>query len=612
MEFYIKEVIAMGPEKPTATVKFQPGLNIICGASDTGKTAILKTIKFLMGGAKPFGKKKNGYDTFALKLQTLSGEITLSRKVGKNIINVVTEVKGIEPGDYDLNVDLKKGNTRPVIQTVWLHLLGIDKNVQVLYNADGVRKNLTMLRLLRSFYLNEGDIDEANSIIAPEKQPSEKVYFLSSLLYLLTGDDFSNLSERDSDKISSAKRNAIRDFAHNRIAELSEQRQKLESLLENLSTVDVESEMNKAVTQLSDVEKTLNEALSSLSEIATTLGSLHDKAAEHSLILNRYSALKTQYSSDIKRLTFIAEGEQLREATPKTTKCPYCSSPISRKMDTNYQEAAKKELARIIIQLQGLEKSEVFIQDELTNNNAQISTLEEQRNSLQKKISKELQPHAQDLKEKIMQYRQYIELQKEYSLIQDFATDLENAIVTETKSPSSDSNDKGYKPRNHFPENFEIDMAQYADSIFTECNYRGFTKAGFDMGRFDILVNGDFKKDSHGKGYYSFINTVARLALRQYLIEKAKYNPGLFIVDTPLHGFDEGVYETDKESMKFNLFKYFISHCTSGQTIVVENKRNLPKIDFEKSGVNIIDFTHGNYESEFSNSRYGFLIDTTS
>ncbi|WP_031420048.1 hypothetical protein [Lachnoclostridium phytofermentans] len=129
------------------------------------------------------------------------------------------------------------------------------------------------------------------------------------------------------------------------------------------------------------------------------------------------------------------------------------------------------------------------------------------------------------------------------------------------------------------------------------------------MGKFDLLVNGDFKSDSHGKGYHSFINTVAGLSLRQYFIEKSKYNPGLFIVDTPLHGFDEGVTEDDKESMKFNLFQYFINHCDVGQTIIVENKRNLPKIDFESAGIRIIDFTHDNYVSEFKDSRYGFLLD---
>lgn len=609
MEFYIKEVIASGSGKTTSTVTFNPGLNIICGASDTGKTAILKSIKFLMGGEKPFGKKKTGYDTFTLILQTLQGTITLSRKVGKNIISVDTKVKGIEPGEYDIKYDTKKGNSRPVIQALWLQLIGINKEVQVLYNKDGVRKRLTMLRVLRSFYLNENDIDEKNSIITPEKQQSEKVYFLSSLLYLLIGDDFSEHDEHESDTISEAKRTAITDFAHHRIADWSKQREQIEATLRSLHDVDVEKEMEAAIDQLSEVEGMLNQSLSSLSGIVNEMNERQDDAAEQSLILNRYKTLKSQYSADIKRLTFIVEGERINGNASKTLPCPYCSTPIKIKRDVNYTEAAKSELARIITQMQGLVRSESYVVEQLADINKRIQALETKRTELQTLISNKLKPESRNLKEKIQEYKAYIELQNTYNLIQSLSKDLENAIITETQADSEVEGQPVYKPREKFPTNFAIDMAAYADTIFKDCNYRGFNTAGFDMSRFDLSVNGDLKADGHGKGYYSFINTVAGLALRQYFMEKAKYNPGLFIVDTPLHGFDEGVSENDKESMKFNLFQYFINHCDVGQTIVVENKRNLPNIDFERNGVRIIDFTHDNYESEFSESRYGFLMD---
>lgn len=610
MEFYIKELIASGTGKTTSSVTFKPGLNIICGASDTGKSAILKSIKFLMGGEKPFGKKKNGYDTFSIIIQTLQGTITLSRKVGKNIISVDTQVKGIIPGDYDTKYDSKKGNSRPVIQTLWLQLIGINKEVHVLYNKDGVRKRLTMLRILRSFYLNEEDIDEKNSIITPEKQQSEKVYFLSSLLYLLIGDDFSEHDEHDSDKISVAKKTAITDFAHHRIADWSKQRAQIEKTLLPLQNINVEKEMDLAVDQLSEIESTLNQALSSLSDIVNEIKECQENAGEQSLILNRYKTLKSQYSSDIKRLTFIVEGEKIKGHESKTIPCPYCSTPVKIKHDINYTEAAKSELARIIIQMQGLEKSENYVSGQLAEINKQIQTLDSKRTELQTLISNKLRPESRNLKEKIKQYRSYIELQNTYDLIQTLSKDLEAAIVTETQEETESNEQPIYKPREKFPTNFATDMAAYADDIFTACHYRGFNTTSFDMRRFDLLVNGDLKSDSHGKGYYSFINTVTGLALRQYFIDKAKYNPGLFIVDTPLHGFDEGVSENDKESMKFNLFKYFIDHCNTGQTIIVENKRNLPNIDFEGKDIRIIDFTHGNYKSEFSESRYGFLIDT--
>ncbi|WP_031420054.1 hypothetical protein [Lachnoclostridium phytofermentans] len=127
---------------------------------------------------------------------------------------------------------------------------------------------------------------------------------------MITGNDFSEHNEQDSDKISAAKRGAIKDFAHNRIVEWSQQREILEETLHSLDEINVEEEIDKAIDRLNEVEGSLNNALTELSAIVSAITECQDKASEHSLILNRYQALKTQYSSDIKRLTFIAEGEK--------------------------------------------------------------------------------------------------------------------------------------------------------------------------------------------------------------------------------------------------------------------------------------------------------------
>ena len=40
------------PNKIPAYVEFQSGLNVICGASDTGKSFIVESIDFLLGAKK--------------------------------------------------------------------------------------------------------------------------------------------------------------------------------------------------------------------------------------------------------------------------------------------------------------------------------------------------------------------------------------------------------------------------------------------------------------------------------------------------------------------------------------------------------------------------------
>ncbi len=67
----------------------------------------------------------------------------------------------------------------------------------------------------------------------------------------------------------------------------------------------------------------------------------------------------------------------------------------------NYTESAKKELSRIIVQMQGLEKSEAHINAELSDIKEQIHNLETKRSDLQGLIADKLNPETTSLKEKI-------------------------------------------------------------------------------------------------------------------------------------------------------------------------------------------------------------------
>ena len=47
----ISRLIYLGPNKPPAgDVDLKPGLNIICGSSETGKSFVVETIDFMLGG----------------------------------------------------------------------------------------------------------------------------------------------------------------------------------------------------------------------------------------------------------------------------------------------------------------------------------------------------------------------------------------------------------------------------------------------------------------------------------------------------------------------------------------------------------------------------------
>ncbi len=71
-----------GSDREPAQVDFGPGLNVIYGASETGKSFIVEVIDFMLGGQTPLRtiEQRDGYDRILLSLETVDGEqFTLQR-----------------------------------------------------------------------------------------------------------------------------------------------------------------------------------------------------------------------------------------------------------------------------------------------------------------------------------------------------------------------------------------------------------------------------------------------------------------------------------------------------------------------------------------------------
>lgn len=608
MEFYITKVTATGTGKPPATVTFNKGLTIICGVSDSGKTCVLKCIQFAMGVIKkPFEKKQTGYESVTLDITTSEGSLRISRTIGKNIVSVVTEMSSINSGEYA--VDYKKnGKKKPILNELWLKLIGIVELPMVIKNQDFARQRLKWNTLMGLFWLKEQEIENPKSVLLPST-PTQNPYFFASLLYLLTGNEYPNIEEHDKDEISRAKKEAVRQFANGRIYQMSKKKEELQSTLSYYSDLDVEEEVQKLIDNLSEAETAIAAATEESKNLLGTLLNLKEKEAENQVTYSHFQSLKSQYTADIKRLSFIVDGEIHLHSVDENKKCPFCEGNIRPTERKSYIEASRTELNRIITQLHGLSESEKDIVVFLDEVREKISHLENQRSEIQELIETELTPHSNKLKEGIQQYRSYIQLQQELTVLQDISQEWINELQKQENESSSETK---FKPKEHFPVDFNTRINEIANSILIDCKYENLNTAHFNMGTFDLEINGYVKEDSHGKGYWAFINTVVGLTFRQYLQEDAVYKPGLFVVDTPLLGLDQGVDINAPASMRNALFQYFIDNQSKGQMIVVENTKDLPDLDYEARGVKVIEFTQDKYISKYKESRYGFLHDVYS
>jgi len=328
--FYIKKVIANSAEKGDASVTFGTGLNIIHGRSDSGKTCVANCIDFIYGGSvsKPF-KDSAKYDgvTMIVASNEKPGEITLRRTVGKNQVDVTSTIDGIDSGTYDVNY--RKNAKNPPLNDIWLRLIGIEPEVMIVTNARFETKRLTWRNLLRVFYLDEGRVDDIDSIVIPAHRYNENTLFLSALLYLITGRTFTETDAQEKKEIKKARRKAVKDYVNQKIQNAADRKKKLEEDLHIFEGIDVEAQIAEATAALEETRKKIDQALEESQKILAAILEDEQQIAECNVLLNRYQKLASQYKGDIQRLSLIAEGEEAYQNVQPPLICPYCDNPVN-------------------------------------------------------------------------------------------------------------------------------------------------------------------------------------------------------------------------------------------------------------------------------------------
>jgi len=600
--FYIKNLLITGAGMLDATLNFTPGLNIVCGPSNTGKSYILDCIDFLFGSKALRLSEDTGYDTVRMLVEAGSGGLVLERKATTNKINVASTIANIESGDY-LAWPTK---TSAGISEVWLKLMGIDEEHQIIKNENYKKQRLTLRTFSHAFLINEEAIIQERSVLFGSQSTSITAT-LSALIFLLTGNDFSRIHEQDSKAIKEAKKKAIVGYINDT---LSGFQLRLAALPHPAEGDDLYNQVEAIVGEIAATEKEITEAISASKGLLDKTCSLSEQLAESQTLLERYQALHTQYISDLKRLGFILDGEETeRHYHTNTSKCPFCDSDIQGHEPELFNEATDAEIEKILLHLRDLGNVIDVLTAERETLAEELEDIQGQRADIKALIANDLQPKVNILKTNLGQYRIAIAQQSEMAAIDGLAADLQRDIET---VQLDDSEDEKYKPRRHFDQEFITGIGGYLRRILEACKYEDFVTAVFDMADCDVTVNGKPKK-AQGKGYRAFLNTILALAFLESLTDCGEYSPGLLILDSPILSLVEPgdakaqdrLFSTDSingekasDTMKAGLFEYLVACKDKGQIIVVENE--IPCIDYKDT--NIINFT-----KVVGDGRYGLL-----
>ena len=317
------------------------------------------------------------------------------------------------------------------------------------------------------------------------------------------------------------------------------------------------------------------------------------------VLIRQRKVLISQYESDAARLDLQLQAMKHARTHAYPATCQFCHSPIHMSVPTEQDILIVSTEIEHIHRIQAdVETDLAILVDKADEVQQELHLEKQQHRQNMHSLKSDIQPTAQHMQQDIEQIAHAEQLHAEYAELIALHARFNKAL---DDAGQATQNDEKYKPRECFQSDFWYSMNNTIRSILQQCHFQGADTADFSRSSFDVERAGYSKADEQGKGYCAFLNSVVMLAFHDYLNEQSKHTPGWLLIDTPLHGFDEGIRPLEDSSMKVGLFSYLAKQAVSQQIIIIENTNHMAGIPLDDN-INIVEFSKDKH-----NGRYGYL-----
>ena len=603
-----------GPYKDPASLEFQSGLNVICGASDTGKSFIVEAIDFLLGAKDPprHIPERDGYDRARLVLEPTDGEaFTLERSTDGG------EFRKFE-GDWLLG----NPNVQPhilgqkhaerkkdTLSNYLLSTIGItDKRVRK--NQKGETVSLSFRNLVKLVVVQESEITKRWSPFISGQNTSKTVDY-SVFKLLLTGVD-------DSALVGQAQiQTAQESTRQNNIAKvelINELIQELETEINQfgVNRTEAEVQLSQLKAQSEAQQEILNRSERELSEriirrhaIMERLEGFSTRINEIASLLSRFELLKEHYQIDIERLAAIEESGSLFVHLERTP-CPLCGSLPDEQHQSvicdgdvaSVVYAATAEIAKVEKLSRELDQTAEDLRDEVEQLTAQ---------------RERLYPKFQVLNQEIQEISSPIrDAQNIFSEIVKQSSDTQRAIDTFNRVEQLREKRVELLAGTEKPINVVIPpvdlstslldlFAQKVQHLLQVWDFPGSERVYFDKELKDIVIGGQ-NRTSRGKGLRAITHAAMTIGLMEFCKDKNLSHPGFVVLDSPLLAYYEPESSEDSlqgSDLKVRFYNYLADNHSDSQITIIENEHPPDELK------NRIGFTNFTKNPELG--RYGFF-----
>lgn len=583
--FRLRHLVFHGPNRDAASVEFGPGLNVIYGASDTGKSFVVEAIDFMLGGKPPLRDipERIGYDRVLLGIETITGEsFTLLRSADGGCFQVYTGLHLEPPGNESESYELSKqhsGKKRNNLSTFLLEKCGL-AGKRIRRNKDGFTNSLGFRNLARLLVVTETEITSQRSPLSDGNPITDTPNFAAFKLLLTGVDDSALIANKESIPIDRSRGaqvelldQLIGDY-RKQLKELTEHPDELEEQLAR-----IEATLGQHTKQLTTTEEDYSALANRRRELRENIEQYRDRRHEIGSLLERFSLLNQHYKSDIARLRGIEEAGTLFVVFSQEP-CPLCGAEPAYQhhgvdCDGNVNAvvaAARSEISKINL-LQGelgetikiLFHEAAVLDQQLPKVEQELQTLSDQVDQLISPKLSELRATYAELADKRGEVREALAVSRALQDIERRREDLNKNPETEKKKSSLADGD--------LPAAIAEGFAQKVEAILKDWHFPDANRVYFDAKNRDLTIAGKLRT-ARGKGLRAITHAAFTIGLLEYCRDQGTFHPGFVVLDSPLlayrapEGSEDDLTGTD---LNERFYAYLSGLPNENQVIIVEN-----------------------------------------
>lgn len=605
--FYISNLWVTGLNVKPAKISFAPGFNVVSGLSDTGKSYVFTCINFMLGGGDPPKQgvpEASGYTDVYIELITYGGQIfTLNRKIngGSFKLKEVSIDKFLTQG---VSIDLKEQHSSTSTDNTsqfLLKLCGFEEK-WVKKDKYNKKRGLSFRDIAGLTLVDEERVITTKSPVYISgqfpNQPSEQ----SVLEILLTGKDASELEQVEEAKIYQSRIKGKLEFIDSAINEMSYRINSLENEKTSEKQAKLQNRVDQLTIVLQDTSLKLEVLTKEKQKLFNEINELDSRGLLHEELRNRFVLLQEHYNSDIKRLEFITEGEDLFSQL-NTIKCPLCGGEMDKdhydciiedgKKSSSIIDSIEKEITKIKIKLNDLESTLKQLAIDKKERDRRLIALKRNYEITTLEIQQNIEPIKAATKQEID------------SLIQDLSSIKQSEIFKEQLANYYAQKSLLEKELAKKPKVGEIsDGIKYSvlqslcdtiKEILTNWKYPNIATVNFNSQYqiYDFTINGKLRS-AHGKGIRAITYSAFLIGLMDYCIQYNLPHSRTIVIDSPLttyHGKEQGNNNREEiaKDMQDAFFKDLSGIGINRQVIILDNKDPNQEL---QSKINYIHFTN--------------------